>query len=101
MATYQGVTWHFASAENKALFEANPAKYAPAYGGWCASGASKGKKVPTKPELWAIVDGQLYLCGSPKVHNNLFLANKEKVISKGGSNWKVIFATSREALPAQ
>ncbi|MEC7647352.1 MAG: YHS domain-containing protein, partial [Pseudomonadota bacterium] len=29
-ATYQGVTWHFASAENKALFEANPAKYAPA-----------------------------------------------------------------------
>ena len=100
-ATYQGVTWHFASAENKALFEANPAKYAPAYGDWCAGGASKGKKVPTKPELWAIVDGQLYLNSSPKVHNNLFLANTEKVISKGESNWKVIFATSREALLAQ
>jgi hypothetical protein len=41
------VTWHFASAENKALFEANPAQYAPAHGGWCAGGASKGKKVPT------------------------------------------------------
>ena len=93
-ATYQGVTWHFASAENKALFEANPAKYAPAYGGWYAGGASEGKKVPTKPELWAIVDGQLYLYSSPKVHNKLFLANTGKVISKGESNWNVIFAIS-------
>ena len=95
------MTWHFASAENKALFEANPAKYAPAYGDWCAGGASKGKKVPTKPELWAIVDGQLYLYSSPKVHNKLLLANTEKVISKGESNWNAIFATSREALSAQ
>lgn len=101
MAEYQGVTWHFASAENKALFEADPAKYAPAYGGWCSAGASKGKKVPTKPELWAIVDGQLYLNSSPGAHNNLFLAKTEEVISKGESNWKVIFATSEEALLAQ
>ena len=62
---YQGATWHFASAENKALFDADPAKYAPAYGGWCSAGASKGKKVPTQPDLWAIVDGQLYLNSSP------------------------------------
>ena len=97
-AEYQGATWHFSSAENKALFEANPARYAPAYGGWCSAGASKGKKVPTKPDLWAIVDGQLYLNSSPAAHNDLFLANTAKVISKGESNWKVIFATSREAL---
>lgn len=100
-AEYQGVMWHFASAENKALFEADPAKYAPAYGGWCSAGASKGKKVPTKPELWAIVDGQLYLNSSPGAHNNLFLAKTEEVISKGEANWKVIFATSEEALLAQ
>ena len=95
---YQGATWHFSSAENKALFDADPAKYAPAYGGWCSAGASKGKKVPTKPDLWAIVDGQLYLNSSPAAHNKLFLADTETVISKGESNWKVIFATSREAL---
>lgn len=100
-ATYQGATWHFSSAENKALFEANPAKYAPAYGGWCAAGASKGKKVPTKPDLWAIVDGQLYLNSSPAAHNKLFLADTPGIIRKGEANWKTIYATSREELLAQ
>lgn len=100
-ASYQGATWHFASAENQALFKADPAKYAPAYGGWCAAGASKGKKVPTKPELWAIVGDQLYLNSSPKAHNDLFLAKTDAVIRKGESNWKRIFATSKEELLAQ
>jgi YHS domain-containing protein len=90
---YQGATWQFASAENKALFDAEPAKYAPAYGGWCSAGASKGKKVPTKPDLFAIVDGQLYLNSSPKAHNDLFLAKTDEVIAKGEANWKLIFAT--------
>jgi len=100
-AMYQGATWQFSSAENKALFEADPAKYAPAYGGWCSAGASKGKKVPTKPDLFAIVDGQLYLNSSPAAHNKLFLADTDAVISKGESNWKSIFATSAEMLSAQ
>lgn len=99
-ASYQGVTWHFSSMDNLELFNADPDKYAPAYGGWCSAGASKGKKVPTQPDLWAIVDGQLYLNSSPKAHNDLFLANTEAVIRKGESNWKKIFATSREALLA-
>ena len=47
-AEYQGATWQFASAQNRNLFKANPAKYAPAYGGWCAAGASKGKNAPPK-----------------------------------------------------
>jgi len=97
-AEYQGATWHFSSAENLAMFSAEPAKYAPAYGGWCSAGASKGKKVPTQPDLWAIVDGQLYLNSSPKAHNDLFLAKTDAVIRKGEANWKSIFATSREAL---
>ena len=92
-STYQGATWHFSSAENQALFDADPAKYSPAYGGWCAAGASKGKKVPTKADLWAIVDGQLYLNSSPKAHNKLFLAKTDEVINKGDGNWKQIFAT--------
>ena len=94
-ATYQGATWHFSSAENLAMFKAEPAKYAPAYGGWCSAGASKGKKVPTMPDLWAIVDGQLYLNSSPKAHNDLFLAKTEAVIRKGEANWKQIFATAK------
>ena len=99
-AEYQGATWHFASAENLQMFTADPVKFAPAYGGWCSAGASKGKKVPTMPDLWAIVDGQLYLNSSPAAHNDLFLADTETVIRKGEANWKTIFATSREALLA-
>ena len=101
MATYQGATWQFASAENLEMFMADPAKFAPAYGGWCSAGASKGKKVPTQPDLFAIVDGQLYLNSSPAAHNDLFLADTETVIRKGEANWKTIFATSREDLLAQ
>ena len=100
-AEYQGATWQFASAENREMFNSDPAKFAPAYGGWCSAGASKGKKVPTMPDLWAIVDGQLYLNSSPKAHNDLFLADTETVIRKGETNWKTIFATSQEALLAK
>jgi len=92
-AVYQGVTWQFASAAHRDLFAANPAKYAPAYGGWCSAGASKGKKVPTKPEYWAVIDGQLYLNSSDAVHNKLFLADTGGTIRKGESNWKRIYAT--------
>ena len=48
-ATYQGATWHFATMKNQERFMADPAKYALAYGGWCAAGASK--KVPTAGTL--------------------------------------------------
>ena len=92
-AEYQGVTWHFASAANRDLFAANPAKYAPAYGGWCSAGASKGKKVATQPQFFAVVDGQLYLNSTEGAHKDLFLKDTATVIGKGEKNWKVIYAT--------
>jgi YHS domain-containing protein len=92
MAKYQGATWHFASAENRDRFTAAPAQYAPAYGGWCSAGASKRKKVATKPEYWKIVDGQLYLNSSDGAQK-LFLNDTPGVIRKGESNWKTIYAT--------
>ncbi len=58
---YNGATFAFASAENKATFDADPAKFAPQYDGHCAYGVSKGGKVPGNPNLWRIVDGKLYL----------------------------------------
>jgi YHS domain-containing protein len=97
-AMYQGAKWQFASAANRDLFVASPAKYAPAYGGWCAAGASKGKKVATKPEYWAVVDGQLYLNSSEPAHKTLFLGDTPATIRKGESNWKVIFATQADKL---
>lgn len=92
-AEYQGQTWKFASAANRDLFVSDPARYAPAYGGWCSAGASKGKKVATMPQFWAIVDGRLYLNSSEVAHKNLFLADTAGTIRKGEMNWKVIYAT--------
>lgn len=59
--SYKGATWRFASAENKALFEAGPEKYEPAYGGYCAYGVAKGGLVKIEPDQFSIVDGTLYL----------------------------------------
>ena len=60
-AEFDGVTYLFASEDNKKKFEANPQKYLPAYGGYCAFGVTVEKKFATDPEAWKIVDGKLYL----------------------------------------
>ncbi len=67
VSTYQGATWHFASAANRDRFAADPAAFAPQYGGWCAFAAAKGAKAPTVPEAWTLVDGRLYLNYSTQV----------------------------------
>ncbi len=61
VAVFDGVTYAFASAEHQKMFEANPQKYLPPYGGYCAYGLSVGKKFVADPEVWKIVDGKLYL----------------------------------------
>ncbi len=58
-STHEGADYYFASAEHKTLFDANPAKYSPAYGGYCGYAASIGKVRPANPLLWSIVDGQI------------------------------------------
>lgn len=64
---WQGATWRFASAEHRDLFTADPEKYAPQYGGFCAYAVSKGSIAGIDPEAWQIVDGRLYLQNSHKV----------------------------------
>ncbi|WGK66157.1 YHS domain-containing (seleno)protein [Croceiramulus getboli] len=60
--THDGVKFKFANAENLAKFKADPEKYVPQYGGYCAYAiADKGKKVSVDPETYEIRDGKLYL----------------------------------------
>jgi len=47
---HEGATWRFASAENRAAFEADPAKYAPQYGGYCAYAVAKGSTAKAEPD---------------------------------------------------
>lgn len=58
---HEGATYWFANAGNRDVFKANPAKYAPAYGGFCAMGVALEKKLDINPQLWRVVDGKLYL----------------------------------------
>ena len=58
---WQDARWHFASAGNRDLFEANPVRYSPQYGGYCALGISAGEYADIDPNAWSIVDGKLYL----------------------------------------
>lgn len=64
---YKGATYRFASAENLNAFNANPAKYAPKYGGYCAYAVSKGALAPVDPEAFSVVDDRLYLNFSKRV----------------------------------
>ena len=56
---YNGVTYYFVSADAKKLFDADPDKYVPAYGGWCAFGMAVQDKFPVDPTNFKIVDGRL------------------------------------------
>lgn len=58
---WEGVTWHFASAENRARFVADPQAFAPRFGGFCAFGVARGYKVDIDPNAWHIAAGRLYL----------------------------------------
>jgi YHS domain-containing protein len=62
-SVYEGVVFRFASAEHKALFDANPAKYQPEYGGYCANGIVYGIPWGGDADSWIMRDGKLYIFG--------------------------------------
>lgn len=83
------VTYLFASEANKKAFEANPNKYLPAFGGYCAFGASVGKKFVGDPEVWKIVDGRLYLNLDRNIQKMWFEDISGNIV-KAEQNWPQI-----------
>ena len=63
VSVYEGVTFRFASAEHKALFDKEPAKYLPQYGGYCANGIAYGIPWGGDADTWLIQGGKLYIFG--------------------------------------
>jgi YHS domain-containing protein len=88
---YDGAKYLFASAEHKAAFDVNPAKYAPAYGGYCGYAASIDRLSPVSPEWFQIIDGKLILQHNKKA---LDLFNKELApnVQKADANWPGLVA---------
>ena len=89
--SWNGAEWRFASAENRAAFEANPETYAPQYGGYCAYAASLGYVAPTSPEAWTLWDGKLYLNANLRARE-LWLQDVPGNVAKGDANWPGILA---------
>ena len=87
--TWNNATWYFADQQDLDLFKANPEKYAPQYGGYCAYGVSDNHKAPTKPEAWSIVNGTLYLNYNLDVQAD-WKKEQDKRITNADKYWPAI-----------
>lgn len=88
-AMHQGATFYFVSAKNRALFLAEPEKFTPAFGGFCAMGAALDKKFDGDPNLWKIVGGKLYLNKDASAER-YWLKDVSGNITKANGSWSKI-----------
>ncbi len=89
--SWKGVTWRFASEQNRDLFKQKPDAYAPQYGGYCAWAVSQGYTAKGDPRYWKVVEGKLYLnydAGVQKTWEKDIPVN----ISKSDKNWPAVLA---------
>ena len=89
MFRWKGLAYRFASAENRDRFAADPAKYVPQYGGYCAYAMAINRIADIDPERWAIVDGKLYLNNNRFAHA-LWSVNKGANIASADGNWSAV-----------
>ncbi len=86
---HNGAIYHFSSEANRDTFNANPEKYAPQYGGFCAYGAAIGAKFPIDPTVFAVVDDKLYVNNSANV-SKIWTAKQAKAITLADTKWSKI-----------
>jgi hypothetical protein len=86
---WRGTTWVFETAENLALFEADPYCHAPQFGGHCAYGMSKAQLFPPDPKAFAVVDDKLYLMHSV-AYRDLWSKDAASQIMLGRANWAIM-----------
>jgi YHS domain-containing protein len=83
---HKGSRFLFASAENQRKFAADPERYAPQFGGFCALGTANGYKVATEPDAFAVVNGKLYLNYNRQVLD-LWTEDQASYIERAERNW--------------
>lgn len=86
---FEGQTYLFATKDDKELFDKNPSKYAPQYGGWCAFGVSVNKKFHADPRAFVVHKDKLYV----NVNADILKKFKEDLtgnIKKAENNWSQI-----------
>lgn len=86
---HDGAAYYFASQASADLFSANPEKYLPQYGGFCAYAVALGKKFDGDPRFADVVDGKLYLFVNDEVFRT-YKKNPQKYISEAEKMWPKI-----------
>jgi len=83
---WRGATWLFSSAENLALFNENPEKYAPQYGGYCAWATAHGSLAKGDPNVYTLKDGKVYLNYDKSIHKK-WLPRSEELIETADAEY--------------
>jgi YHS domain-containing protein len=86
---YGGGKYLFSSTKNRDTFKADPDKYAPQYGGYCAFGVFEGKKFDVDPASWRIVGNKLYLNLNPVILE-MWSKDTNKYLQESEKNWPKI-----------
>ena len=84
---WRDATWRFASVKHRDLFAADPERYAPAYGSYCAYGMAQGAKIDIDPSAWHIVNGTLYLNVNKRVQQT-WKTDISGYIARANRHWQ-------------
>lgn len=96
-AEYRGAEYLFSSDQHRDMFKADPQKYAPQFGGWCAYGLALGKKFAVDGQAFEIVDGKLYLNLDKKIQQK-WAEDRDNFIVDANANWPKIKHTPADQL---
>jgi len=84
--SWNGQTWVFANADNRAAFTADPTRYAPQYDGYCAWAVARNYLAPVDPTAWAIIDDKLYLNFDARIQRR-WSRDPAGFIAQANANW--------------
>ena len=88
---YDGATYYFQSADDKEVFDKEPERYAPEYGGYCAMAMAMGKLEDADPNYFLVYEGKLFLQRNEKAHM-MFSQDPEGIRRKADENWSKLQA---------
>ncbi|MFT5573969.1 MAG: YHS domain-containing protein [Cryomorphaceae bacterium] len=88
-AVHNKAIYYFSSADNRDTFNANPTKYAPEFGGFCAYGVALGKKFDVNGKAFEIVDDKLYVNKNEDVYET-WVEDKAETIATANKEWPAI-----------
>ena len=83
---WRGAVYRFASRTHLELFQAEPDRYQPQYGGYCAYAMAVDRLADINPDRWSIIDGRLYL-NANRLAQFLWVINPKDNIESADQHW--------------